>query len=390
MNMREAIAIVAAAGLLAASNAEAQAPADELDRNWINVCPGAVPGTPFYDRCQEILNAGPGSGGRRSAAASGNNLETVSAQGRAGSARAEEPRFELSEGRFNFFASLQSGFQERPASDTERAYDASLQTVLVGVDYLATATMTTGIGFSYHTSGLDFEAGAGDLRKDRIGALGFWNWSPGRAMSLESYVGYDRLKHDVERSIAYLITLNQGLPTQESRQVLDVARANVAGHQLQAGGALAGDLRVRSLTLAPRAAIEYCGTTLEPYAESDGVGLAMAYDEQRFHSLVSRAGVFASTGLSRAWGVLSPQLRAEHVHEHASDEREIRTRFVQDSNGYRIALRTEAPDRDFWMLGLGAVAVLPGGFSAFLDFQRMLGHDQMDEQILSAGLRARL
>lgn len=388
--MRVASTIVVAAGVLAASSAGAQAPAEELDRNWINVCPGAVPGTPFYERCQEILNAGPGSGGRRSAAASGNNLETISAQGRAGGARAEEPRFELSEGRFNLFASMQSGFQERPASDAERAYDATLQNLLVGVDYLATPTMTTGIGLSYQTSGVDFEAGAGDLRKDRIGALGFWNWSPARAVSFESYVGHDWLQHEVERTINYVITLNQGLSTQESRQIFDVARANVAGRQLQAGGAVAGDLRVRSVTFAPRAAVEYCGTTLESYAESDGIGLAMAYDEQRFQSLVSRAGVFASTGLSRPWGVLSPQIRAEHVHQHASDEREIRSRFVQDANGYRMALRTEAPDRDFWMIGVGAVAVLPGGFSAFLDFQRLLGNDQMREQILSAGLRARL
>lgn len=390
MNQRMAIVAGAMAGLLVASNARAQAPADELDRNWINVCPGAVPGTPYYERCQEILNSGPGSGGRRSAAASGNNLETVGAQGRAGGARAEEPRFEVREGRFNFFASGQSGFQERPASDLERAYDATLQGLLVGVDYLASPSVTTGIGFSYQSSGVDFEAGAGDLRKDRVGALGFWNWSPAKAVAFESYVGYDRLSHDVERTIQYVITLNQGLPTQESRQIFGVARANVSGHQLQAGGALTGDLRVRSLTFAPRAALEYCGTTLEPYAESDGLGLAMAYDEQAFRSLVSRAGVFASTALSRAWGVLSPQVRAEYVHQHASDEREIRTRFVQDTNGYRIALRTEAPDRDFWMLGVGAVAVLPGGFSAFLDFQRMVGHDQMEEQIVSTGLRARL
>lgn len=388
--MQMAIAILVAAGLLAASSAGAQAPADELDQNWINVCPGAVPGTPFYERCQEILNAGPGSGGRRSAAASGNNLETISAQGRAGSGSAEAPRFELSEGRFNFFASVQSGFQERPASDTESAYDAMVQGLLVGVDYLASPSVTTGIGFSYQSSGVDFEAGAGDLRKDRIGALGFWNWSAAKAVSFESYVGYDRLSHDVERTTQYVITLNQGQPTQESRQIFGVARANVSGHQLQAGGALTGDLRVRLLTLAPRAALEYCGTTLEPYAESDGLGLAMAFDEQKFHSLVSRAGVFASTALSPAWGVLSPQVRAEYVHQHGSDERRIRTRFVQDTNGYRIALRTEAPDRDFWMLSAGAVAVLPGGFSAFLDFQRLLGNDQMREQTLSTGLRARL
>lgn len=386
---RMTVAALAALALVAGA-ARAQTPAEELDQNWINVCAGAVPGSPYYERCQEILNAGPGSGSRRSAAATGNNLETVGAQGRSGGARPEEPQFELREGRFNFFASGLSGFQERPASARERGFDGSLQGLLVGVDYLLSPRVTAGIGLTYETHGVDFEAGAGALRRDRLGAMGFWSYSPAKALALESYVGYDRLSHDLERNILYVITLNQGLPTQESRLISGVARGSARGHQLQAGAAVNGDLAVRTLTLVPRVAIEYCGTTLDPYAETDDVGLAMAYDEQRFRSIASRAGVFASTAWSRTWGVLTPQLRAEFVHEFAADEREVLTRFVQDANGYRIPLRTEEPDRDFWMLGAATVAVLPAGFSAFLDYQRTLGHRHMVEQRVSTGLRARL
>lgn len=388
--MRRTFVAALAALTLVAASAHAQTPAEELDQNWINVCAGAVPGSPYYERCQEILNAGPGSGSRRSAAATGNNLETVGAQGRAGGARAEEPQFELREGRFNFFASGLSGFQDRPASVRERGFSGSLQGLLLGVDYLLSPRVTTGVGLTYETHGVDFEAGAGELRRNRVGAIGFWSYAPGKALALESYLGYDRLSHDVERNILYVITLNQGLPTQESRLVSGVARGNVRGHQLQAGASVNGDLAVRAFTLVPRVAVEYCGTTLDAYAETDEVGLAMAYDEQRFRSIASRAGVFASTAWSRTWGVLTPQLRAEFVHEFAADERAVVTRFVQDANGYRIPLRTEAPDRDFWMLGAATVAVLPGGFSAFLDYQRTLGHRQMVEQRIATGLRARL
>ena len=67
----------------AAAPACAQTTASEsLDQAWVAACAGATPGTAFYDRCQEILNAGPGSADRRSAAAIGNNLEIFAAQAR--------------------------------------------------------------------------------------------------------------------------------------------------------------------------------------------------------------------------------------------------------------------------------------------------------------------
>jgi outer membrane autotransporter protein len=390
MSMRHRIAAVAFALAVSVPPAGAQPPAQELDQNWVNVCPGAVPGTPYYERCQEILNAGPGSGGRRSAAASGNNLETVGAQGRSTGGRSEEPRFELSEGRFNLFVSGNSGSRSHRATDRERGFDANLQGFLLGADYLVSSAVTAGIGLSYESHGVDFEGGAGDLRTSRYGAVGFWSYSAAKALALDAYAGYDRLSHDVVRNIDYVITLNSGLPTQESRQIRSMARGDVRGSQVQAGGALTGDLRIRSVSLLPRAGLDFATTTLDPYAETDGVGLAMAYDRQRIRSLTSRTGLHASMALSRSWGVLSPQMRAEFVHEFEDGEREIRTRFVQDANGYRFPLRTDGPDRDYWLVGGGTVAVLPGGFSAFLDFQGTVGREQLRDQRLAAGFRARL
>jgi autotransporter-like protein len=120
------------------------------------------------------------------------------------------------------------------------------------------------------------------------------------------------------------------------------------------------------------------------------VGLAMAYDEQKIRSTTVLGGLTATLALSREWGVLSPQIRGDYIHELANDERSIVSHFVQDTTSFRLGLRTDDPDRDYFMLGGGVVAVLPGGLSVFLNFQGVLGHSQMRNQLLSTGLRARL
>ena len=70
---QQVIACVLAAGLAGTSTIRAQTASEALDASWVAACAEAIPGTKFYDRCQEILNAGPGSAARKSAAALGNN-----------------------------------------------------------------------------------------------------------------------------------------------------------------------------------------------------------------------------------------------------------------------------------------------------------------------------
>jgi len=388
--MRRWMAAVVVAASVGAGAAWAQSPTQELDQNWINVCPGAVPGTPYYERCQEIINAGPGSGNRRSAAATGNNLETVAAEGRSTAKSSDTRQFELSEGRFNFFASGNSGWGTHAATDREHGFDTSVQTFLVGFDYLVNPSMIAGLGITYETNGVDFQNGVGDLRSRRYSAMSFMSYSLAKALSFDGYLGYDRLSHDAVRAIDYVIVLNAGQPTEETRQIRSIATGNVDGGQVQAGGDVGYVWSARALSLMPHVAVDYVGTALDPYAETDQVGLAMAYDRQSFRSLTLRTGLMTTMALSRPWGVLTPQVRAEWVHEFENAEREIRTRFVGDVNGHRIALRTDAPDREYALVGGGVTAVLPGGFSTFIHFQGSVGLEQMREQRLSMGLRARL
>ena len=174
----------------------AQTASQALDSSWIDACAEADPGTAFYDRCQEILNAGPGSASRRSAASLGNNLEIFAAQGRMmmamakargrAAARAASKVGDTGSNNFNFadatspsdsgvlasgsrWALLGSVSSMRgDYSDTgfERGYQDSGHTFLLGADYRWNNHWTSLLALQRETRSVDFRRASGGMDTD--------------------------------------------------------------------------------------------------------------------------------------------------------------------------------------------------------------------------------
>jgi uncharacterized protein with beta-barrel porin domain len=156
------------------------------------------------------------------------------------------------------------------------------------------------------------------------------------------------------------------------------------------GGDLTLDLPIGPMTLQPHGGVEMASRWIDPYTELDGVGLALSYDRQEHRSLASVTGLSVTLPLSKEWGVLTAYARGDYFHEFESDPRTILARFVQDAAGYDMSLRTDGPDRDWFAIGGGMVAVLPGGFSAYIDLGGTIGNRLFQDGLLSAGWRAKL
>lgn len=385
------LAVVSLEAAFSSTGTWAQSPSEELDQHWVDACAAAVPGTPFYDRCQEILNAGPGSGSRRSAAAIGNNLETAAAAGRGREeTHAGNAHFALQGDRYNLFVSGSSGWEIRPVSALEQGFDSVNQAILGGIDYLFTQNIVGGLAVTYSARNVSLSRGVGEMQHRDQGVFGFLNYTPARPILLESYVGYRRLRNKSSRSIDYVITLNRGLPTEETVRITSLATAGVRGEQFEAGGTLSLDIPVRALSIGPFVGVEYLRRALDPYREIDEVGLAVRFDEQAIRSAVALSGVAASLTLSREWGVLIHEIRGEYLHEFADDERGIGAHFAEDPSNFRFTIRTDTPDRDFFLFTGSIVASVPGGFSGYLTFRSSVGNRQSKDQLVSAGLRASL
>lgn len=382
-----AVAALAVVAALAALPAAAQTPAEELDAAWVAVCAGATPGTSFGDRCDEILNAGPGQGNRRSEAALGNNLGTVGAQGRLSDERSEGERVTFDLGRWSLFATAMAAATDRKATDFEAGFEADDVGALLGADFRVNDRTSLGALVQFLRTDTDFDDGAGSLDVDSASATVFVNAFTSETSALSAYVGYGSSSFDSVRAIDYDLVLNAGLPGEQTISIAGTALGDTDGTTAAAGIAWSAALSRDALAYGPEIRVDYASTSIDGYAETDDVGLALRYDDQSIRSLTAQAGYQVGRTFSTGFGVVTPSIRGAYVYEFDDDPREIASSFVGDSGGSTVVIRTEDPDRSYIHLGVSLSFVLKGGTAVFVDYDRLLSHRFLDRDQVSVGVR---
>jgi outer membrane autotransporter protein len=369
------------------SPALAQSPAEELDSQWVNLCAGASSGSGLADRCDEILNAGPGSPDRRSDAAVGNNLDTSAAAGRLATLETEDvERFEI--GAWNVFFGAARSEVERDPSEFENGFESDTNTFQVGFDRRIGSAGALGASLSYADSETTFAERAGGIDSESWSILGFYNASFESGHGFDAYLGFGSNDYDLERRIDYTLVLDAGEPTETTVSIEGLATGSTEADRVLAGASWAYDFGGGGAwSLGPRVGIDYSDTDIDGYEETDDVGLALAYDSQSITSLRGRAGLEAVGAISRRWGVISPQIRAAYVHEFDDDERTISSRFVGDSGNTEIAINTLEPDRDWVDMGAGLSFLLENDVVLFVDVGVRLAHEFLDDHSVAIGLR---
>jgi outer membrane autotransporter protein len=93
--------------------------------------------------------------------------------------------------------------------------------------------------------------------------------------------------------------------------------------------------------------------------------------------------------ISMTFAVLVPQVTGDWVHEYADDQRSISAGFVQDfrENPTSFSFQNERPDRDFFEINAGIVAVFPHDIQAFASFWTLQGDKFLDSYAGSVGIR---
>jgi outer membrane lipase/esterase len=80
----------------------------------------------------------------------------------------------------------------------------------------------------------------------------------------------------------------------------------------------------------------------------------------------------------------------EYVHEFENDNDAIAGRFLGDLSGTTFFLPTDDPDRNYVNLSVGASAVFAEGRSAFIQYQTLLGYEDLESHAIGVGLRIEL
>lgn len=274
--------------------------------------------------------------------------------------------------RLGVFLNGVGSFGDADGSAEEVGYDFHGGGLTAGLDYRITDQFVAGAAFGWLTRDSDFDTGGGMEQDEYSGSL--YASFLGEHLTADAIVTYSGIPYDVDRLVAFP---SGPALARSDPDAYEVAVSGGAGYEFQAGG----------LAFGPQLQLNYVYWKLESFTESGGAGLALSYSSQDVDSLQTILGGDASYPISTGIGVVTPQVRAGWVHEFEADRRRITASFVNDNNGGRFFVRTSQPDRDWAVLAGSVAAALAGGWSAFVDYETVLGLSDFEEHTFTAGAR---
>ena len=300
-------------------------------------------------------------------------------------------------GGLSLFVSAEFERFSKDITKFEPGYDSSNVGGTLGVDYAFTPSIVAGIALTYTGVHGDFDRSRGGFDTDVYGALLYAGFFPVKNFFVDVIAGYTHHEYLIEREVNFAGTTGNGFVQRNG-----IALGQASGDQFKAGVAAGYDFVIKNFTVGPRAGVNYRHLTIHPFAEKGRdataclnatcvsvgtTGLELAYERQEETSLTTQAGVFASLALSTGFGVIVPQVTAEYVHEFEDDQRTIRFRFVDDFARTPLKFNNDPPDRNYFNVGAGVVAVLRNGIAPFLNYRTLVGYSDQSSHVVTAGVR---
>jgi outer membrane lipase/esterase len=271
-------------------------------------------------------------------------------------------------------------FLNKNTTQFETGFEQHTAGTTVGLDYSLRGRAVLGAAINYAHEFGDFVGANGGFDNDAFGLTLYGTVVPLDNLFVDGFVGYTRKEYSIKRKI-FFQSPNNNL----------VAAGPIDGDthsdEFNVGTTVGYDFLLKNITVGPRVGVNYVDRRISGYRETGSTGLELIYDNQNITSLTTSVGVFGSVALSTRWGVLVPQATAEYVHEFFNDQRTVGFTLVDTISRPRLLFQTDVPDRNFFNLGLGAVFILPGGMSTFVNVRELVGYNTRRATTVTAGLR---
>lgn len=283
---------------------------------------------------------------------------------------------------FGLFVNGDYQFLNKDNTRFETGFEQHTAGTTVGVDYSFRGRAVVGAAFSYAHEFGDFSGVGGGFDNDAYGVTLYGTVVPLKNLFVDGFIGYTRKEYSIDRRVSF------SLPAPPiTFDTVGRIEGKTHSDEFNIGTVIGYDFVIKNLTIGPRVGVNYLDRRIAGYEETGKTGLELIYDNQNISSLTTTAGLFASVAISTPWGVLVPQGTAEYVHEFLNDQRTMGFRFVDTLSRPRFLFQSDTPDRNFFNLGIGAVFVLPGGMSTFVNVRELVGYSTRRATNVTAGLR---
>lgn len=280
----------------------------------------------------------------------------------------------------NVYFSGQGEGLDRKVTTFEDGYNSTQWGATTGADYLFTPWMLGGVALNFNQWKGNFKGG-GDFQTESFGPTVYASLYPMDGLFADISFRYGA--KSFERSRAASFSDFGGLLTR------GLANSKSGGDELETGALIGYDLPIKNLTIGPRIEVNYRRLNMNGYSEKGNSGLELRYLDDGVGSLQTAVGLQASAAFSTSFGALIPQISGDWTHEFDLNQRSVSVQFAQDFRPVptTFSYQTEKPDRDFFHVGGGIVAVLPRDLQAYANFEALLSHRYLNDYVGSIGVR---
>ncbi|OAD20373.1 outer membrane autotransporter barrel domain protein [Candidatus Thiomargarita nelsonii] len=285
--------------------------------------------------------------------------------------------------RLGAFVNGEISFEDKDTTDSESGFELSTLGLTAGIDYRFTNNFIAGMALGYSNSESDLNANGGNIDSDGYSVTLYGTFYQSNDFYIDGLYSYGSNSYDSERNIVYQVVtpINQtAFSSNDSDQ-----------HALGLG--VGYHFNRQAFTLTPNVRLDYLKTEIDGFSEefndpnADGASLGLAIDSHEVESLRLTLGVQADYTLSQSWGILIPHANLDYVHEFKDDVRQLTGRFLDDGSRESFSLSSDAPDRDYFNLGLGLSAQFTQGRAAFIRYEGTLGLRDVERHAIMAGMR---
>lgn len=292
-----------------------------------------------------------------------------------GGAAGDDPEAPFRDSPLGFFLKGQFNVGEKDNTLNERGFKTDRKAFTFGVDYSFTDEFVLGAAFGYGSTDTRYTRGNGEMATDAFEFSSYGSYFLPQEFYVDWVMSYALHNFDINRRIQY-----SGFD--------DVAKSNVNGDQYGISLGFGKDISLQSLVINPYIRLDYSKTEVDGYQETGGAGLGMTFDKQFIDSATSTIGGQATKAISMPWGILSPGVRFEWVHQYMDDGRFIQAGFNQATAGTgRFSVKTDTPDRDYFNIGSSLALTLPEGRAGFLRYEYRLGQAYIADHTVELGAR---
>lgn len=277
-----------------------------------------------------------------------------------------------------FFASIQHDAAERDMSGLESGYKSRGDTFTLGADYRMNNNWVIGGALGFSENDLDYSTQNGSLNSEVTSFIIFNSYSTD-SYSLETQLGYANTAFDSIRNVQY---------AEGDTLVNDTMRGSTGGTQLLLNSQLQWEINKNALTIFPFARFDYLQNKVDAYGENGGGGLPMIIGKQSTEQLTLGAGVQSTYVFTKEWGVLIPSLKLTFLSEVTSGFDPIAARFAYDPDpDNTFTLQNDGEDKAFSQVAVGSSFIFKRGVSGFLQYQQLIGYNNLSAYQVQGGIR---